>query len=488
MEYHAPIARPTSAHARSMVDLDRLRELSTLIQTNHRSILTIPRANLSRPIRPRATKQPVPSSTSYPLTPSTTSTRVAHPYNESLDHRQTPSDRSVSNSPPTDHTSVTVGLHEQNRSRGLEPTSLAVQAQPSTHRTVENDREKPEKGDRALVPFFAGDSEGLEFLFDVCYPARAVKANHYIVNRERLRRDHLRKRPLGVPQPLPETEIVFELLRCYFQYVHPFLPILNISEVLLKAASNDEHVGSLLMYSIFLAAASYVEPSTLERAGFPSRKSMKQYFYQRAKEIYDAQLETDKTTLIQSAILLAFWYVDLEDQDGSSYWIGIAISLSHSIGMHLQAPYERMPGCPISKSQVIIWRRMFWSLYTRDAWLALGLGRPMRLHLDDCDIPMPSLEDVFFDMQQLTADQRSTFVPVDAEYLAERWLDYLRLTSKIENVLTLHYKPRRPSLSVPQLQHDYEEVKKMRDDVLSDTDFGTSASRIHSCCFKCYAK
>ena len=315
-----------------------------------------------------------------------------------------------------------------------------------------------------------------------------MKANHYIVNRERLRRDHLRQRPLGVPQPLPETEIVFELLRCYFQYVHPFLPILNISEVLLKAASNDEHVGSLLMYSIFLAAASYVEPSTLERAGFPSRKSMKQYFYQRAKEIYDAQLETDKTTLIQSAILLAFWYVDLEDQDGSSYWIGIAISLSHSIGMHLQAPYERMPGCPVSKSQVIIWRRMFWSLYTRDAWLALGLGRPMRLHLDDCDIPMPSLEDVFFDMQQLTADQRSTFVPVDAEYLAERWLDYLRLTSKIENVLTLHYKPRRPSLSVTQLQHDYEEVKQMRDNVLSDTDFGTSASRIHSCCFKCYAK
>ena len=152
-----------------MVDLDRLRELRTLLQANHRSILTISRANLSRPIRPRTTKQPVPSSNSYPLTPSTASPRVANPYNESLDHRQTSTDRSLSDSPPTDRTPVTVGLHEQDRSRGLEPTSLAVQAQPSTNRTVENDREKPEKGDRALVPFFAGDSEGLEFLFDVCY-------------------------------------------------------------------------------------------------------------------------------------------------------------------------------------------------------------------------------------------------------------------------------------------------------------------------------
>jgi hypothetical protein len=94
--------------------------------------------------------------------------------------------------------------------------------------------------------------------------------------------------------------------------------------------------------------------------------------------LYDAQVETDKTTIIQSVLLLGYYYIDLEDLDGSWHWLGVAISLCHGIGLHRDAGWQRLPRSPFSVSQYAVWRRIWWCCYCREAWLALGLGRPMR--------------------------------------------------------------------------------------------------------------
>ena len=199
-------------------------------------------------------------------------------------------------------------------------------------------------------------------------------------------------------------------------------------------------------------------------------------------------METEKTTLLQTTLLLAFWYVDLEDQDGSWHWLGAAISLAHGIGLHRAAPYDAMRGCPITHGRRALYRRIWWAIYYREAWLALGFGRPMRINKDDCDVPMLTLDDVVLELKGVPADIRDLYLPPDLDHLTELWIIVLHLTSKLEDVLTRHYRPRRPSLSLSQMQYDDDELTGLQSSVLAASDTGSFLSTLHSLCFKCYCK
>jgi hypothetical protein len=49
--------------------------------------------------------------------------------------------------------------------------------------------------------------------------------------------------------------------------------------------------------------------------------------------LYDLDRGIDKLVLIQSVILMGFWYTDPQDHTGAWYWIGIAITL-RALGLH----------------------------------------------------------------------------------------------------------------------------------------------------------
>jgi hypothetical protein len=47
----------------------------------------------------------------------------------------------------------------------------------------------------------------------------------------------------------------------------------------------------------------------------------------------------------------------------------------------------------ISERQRRLWRNIWWSCFLRDAWLAFGMGRPVRINTADYDCPKPTIED-----------------------------------------------------------------------------------------------
>lgn len=126
--------------------------------------------------------------------------------------------------------------------------------------------------DAPLVAFHAGESQGLEFLSDICQPVRGAapgdcpdaeatqnrpfKGNIYIIGRQR---SHL---------PDSETARVLEsrsrlaprvsdaLVRCYFHYVHPFLPLINAADFLQTYDADPDKISPLLLWSVYFAAAS----------------------------------------------------------------------------------------------------------------------------------------------------------------------------------------------------------------------------------------
>lgn len=124
---------------------------------------------------------------------------------------------------------------------------------------------------------------------------------------------------------------------------------------------------------------------------------------------------------------MGHWYTSTDDRAGPWHWTGIAIGLSHTVGLH-QLSHGPRP----------LWRRLWWSLYCREVWLSLGLGRPMRIVLEDSDTSPPST----CDYDVLSPDVSQKYLPEELSHLFDMWLDLVRLTVALGNVLLKNYRAK----------------------------------------------
>ena len=102
----------------------------------------------------------------------------------------------------------------------------------------------------------------------------------------------------------------------------------------------------------------------------------------------------DRLVLVQALLLMTYWYETPDDQKDTWHWMGVAISLAHTIGLH------RNPGSTtMSLAKQKLWKRIWWSCFMRDRLIALGMRRPTRIKDEDFDVPM--LEESDFEIQPL---------------------------------------------------------------------------------------
>lgn len=80
---------------------------------------------------------------------------------------------------------------------------------------------------------------------------------------------------------------------------------------------------------------------------------------------------------------MTYWYETPDDQKDTWHWMGVAISLAHTIGLHRNPDNGTMP---LRKQR--LWKRMWWSCFMRDRLIALGMRRPTRIKDEDFDVPM----------------------------------------------------------------------------------------------------
>ncbi|OAA43538.1 C6 transcription factor [Beauveria brongniartii RCEF 3172] len=264
----------------------------------------------------------------------------------------------------------------------------------------------------------------------------------------------------GVFTKFPD-DVCDELIGCYFQHVHFFLPILDVPTVLNEYWSRgSQGINPLLLWSMFLASANFIGGETLEKAGFSSRKAMKTTMYYRAKCLYHLDLETSILDRIRSVMLLAFWHSDPQDYTGAWYWIGIAISLAQAINLHRDAAKaERKRLVKVSEP---IARRIWWSLVVGDRWIAAANGRPMRLRDDSHDLARPTREDVLWELKRVNPEARSEFILENESSLAALWLRMVRVSDALGDVLQLHHRVKGPEPSmekVNRLLYELDEVE-----------------------------
>ncbi|KFY43046.1 hypothetical protein V494_02120 [Pseudogymnoascus sp. VKM F-4513 (FW-928)] len=289
-----------------------------------------------------------------------------------------------------------------------------------------------DRGD-GCVPFYPGDQRGPAFAIDICEPHRSSKANHFLVPMPSIKSllpEDINYLAAKGAFTLPPHHVREALIRCYFHHVHPFSPILDANAFLLDYEKG--RMSLLLLWSMFIAAASFIDESLLTEDFYPSRTALKRATYQRAKALYDADYEKDKITLIQSVFLMGHWYTSTDDRAGPWHWTGIAIGLSHTVGLH-----------QLSDGARPFWRRLWWSLYCREVWLSLGLGRPIRIALEDSDTTSPGTCDADALSPELIGGTTSQkYLPEELGHLFEMWLDLVRLTVSLGTVLLKTYKAR----------------------------------------------
>lgn len=198
-------------------------------------------------------------------------------------------------------------------------------------------------------------------------------------------RDGLRYMRLMGALELPPTVLEKQLVLAYIEHVHPDFPVLELHDFLRRISDRSGRHGqvSLLLYqSAMFAASAFIKPEYLAAAGFANRRALRRAIFQAAKLLHDLDYENDKFTLVQSTLLLSFWYEAPDDSKETWHWSGIAISQAQALGLH-RSTMNASGMDPIKRRQR---RRIWWSCVMRDRQIGLGMSRLIRIKDEDFDI------------------------------------------------------------------------------------------------------
>ena len=110
---------------------------------------------------------------------------------------------------------------------------------------------------------------------------------------------------------LPAKEACDELVDAFFQWASPLVPILD-SGNFLRSYQDPENQPSLLLTQAVLAAGSTVAGGSNLTANPKMPVHVAATYFDRARMLYEANYETDPVTLVQSLILMG-WYWEALD-------------------------------------------------------------------------------------------------------------------------------------------------------------------------------
>lgn len=94
---------------------------------------------------------------------------------------------------------------------------------------------------------------------------------------------HLWKKGAAV---IPEIAFRNELLRSYIEFVHPYMPLLDVHDFLRivdKGTGENGKVSLLLFQAVMFAGVAFADRSYLTAAGYPTRRSARKAFYLKTR-------------------------------------------------------------------------------------------------------------------------------------------------------------------------------------------------------------
>ncbi|OAL33757.1 hypothetical protein AYO20_06933 [Fonsecaea nubica] len=240
---------------------------------------------------------------------------------------------------------------------------------------------------------------------------------------------------------VPDASLRNELLRSYVQYVHPFMPILDLRQFLIPIARNDgfAQISLLTLQAVMFAGSTFVDLRFLQNHGYNDRREARKAFYTSARMLYDFDYESDDAAVLQAVLLLTYWYESPEDRKHTWYWMGISVSVAYTMGLNRRHAHANR-----DRETQRLFKRLWWACHIRDRLIALGMRRPAWIKLEDHDTPMLERDD--FDTEPLPNElftllggAPSVLDCVSRPDLVYTCIDLAKLTVCIGHILVTQY-------------------------------------------------
>ncbi|KAF6522783.1 hypothetical protein HZS61_014311 [Fusarium oxysporum f. sp. conglutinans] len=227
---------------------------------------------------------------------------------------------------------------------------------------------------------------------------------------------------------LPPRSLCDELIDAYFKWVHPIVPVINRTRFMRQYRDPKNPPSLLLLQSVLLAGTRACNnPQLMDANGSTTPAALT--FYKRAKALYDANYEDDRVTIVQSLLLMGWYWEGPEDVTKNVfYWSRVATIVAQGSGMHRSVEQSQL-----SRADKRLWKRIWWSLFTRDRSVAVALGRPVHINLDDADVEMLTEDDFIED----EVDRASEYPPDPIH--VQFFLEYVKLCEIMGLVLSQQY-------------------------------------------------
>ncbi|KAK5045192.1 hypothetical protein LTR84_009525 [Exophiala bonariae] len=200
---------------------------------------------------------------------------------------------------------------------------------------------------------------------------------------------------------LPDPDLRDACLRSYFQYVQPCFPVVDVKAFhgFLHAPGPKSDKFSLLVFqSMMFVGSIWVDIRLIRRLGFLTRHSARRAMHSKVRSLYDSDYEDDRTCLLQSLILLTFWWESPNENKDAWHWIGTALSVSRTLGLHQPCSDEI-----VSPGVARFRKRLWWTLLMRDTISSFGLSRAPRIRDEDHFVAMLEMEDFDLDVPGLNS-------------------------------------------------------------------------------------
>ncbi|KAF2836099.1 hypothetical protein M501DRAFT_997340 [Patellaria atrata CBS 101060] len=227
---------------------------------------------------------------------------------------------------------------------------------------------------------------------------------------------------------LPPRALCDDLIEAYFKWVAPVVPVINRNRFM-RQYRDPKNPPSLLLLQAMLLAGSRVctHPQLMDSTGSTTPAAMT--FYKRAKALYDANYEDDRVTIVQAVILLGWYWEGPEDVTKNVfYWSRVAIVVAQGSGMH-----RSVEGSQLTRADKRLWKRIWWTLFSRDRSVAVALGRPVAINPEDSDVEMISEDDFVEDEPDRPAE-----IPQDPVHV-QFFINYVKLCEIMGLVLSQQY-------------------------------------------------
>ncbi|KAH8706091.1 hypothetical protein GQ44DRAFT_763947 [Phaeosphaeriaceae sp. PMI808] len=195
---------------------------------------------------------------------------------------------------------------------------------------------------------------------------------------------------------LPPTTVQDSLVKAYFLYVHPFLPIMAEDRFWSDYDHGLKHTSFLVYSAMLVAACPFLDAETVQQWGQSSFISAQESLYHRTRAdaqrqlLFDFDARESQINLIRTALLLSFWSPGLWQKASrpGSYWLSVALSLAREMAArHRISPNGFEEDCRIVKC-------LLWSCIVRESVLTLGYRGTNLMEPRLLDIPPLLIEDL----------------------------------------------------------------------------------------------